>query len=156
MKYLKAFLFFLIPAAIYSCNYDNHGMNSIKYIQETNQFNTYLQEHFSMSLPADSNTFVLLSSSGCSGCVKSFLNTLTRPVRNLKVHYIVPNKLLEKEHLNASLLNSSIMIDQENRVDRLPYHNGNIAIIESVEGTIYNVYKIEPYQTDSILTLLNK
>ena len=158
MIYRNIFAVLLVLIGIYLCSSCNPEKNSGKYVSETKQFNFYLKEQFSTSLPSDTNTYVLLSSSGCSGCVKSFLKALTQPRSSQapKVHFIVPNKLLIKNDLDAAILNSSVMIDEESRIDRLPYHRGNIAIIESTKGEIYNWYKIEPYQTDSILRMLIK
>jgi hypothetical protein len=158
MIYRNTFIVLLALIGIQLCSSCNPEKKSNKYVSETKQFNAYLKEQFSTSLPSDTNTYVLLSSSGCSGCVKSFLKVLTQPGSSQapKVHFIVPNKLLIKNNLDAALLNNVVMIDEKNRIDRLPYHHGNIAIIESAKGEIYNWYKIEPYQTDSILRMLIK
>jgi hypothetical protein len=158
MIYHNTFTVLLALIGICLCSSCNPEEKSGKYASETKQFNSYLKERFSTSLPSDTNTYVLLSSSGCSGCVKSFLKALTQPRSSQapKVHFIVPNKLLIKNDLDAAILNNAVMIDVENKIDRLPYHRGNIAIIESTKGRIYNWYKIEPYQTDSILTMLIK
>lgn len=46
------------------------------------------------------------------------------------------------------------MIDTANKVDRLLYHKGNIAVLETANERIFNYYNVEPYQTDSVLSLL--
>lgn len=147
---------FVVLSSIFlaACSRSNNKSN--KYSLETQRFNRYLSESFGKSLDDDSCTYVLLSSNGCVGCVKSFLNMLTGEVLNSHVRYIIPYKLLTKNNLEDSLLNNYVMIDKRNVVDRLPYHKGNIAILESANKKLYNIYAIQPNQTDSVLSLISQ
>lgn len=148
----RILLLFSLMLSLFSCKQEKEVTTFNK---ETSQFNTYLQQHFSASIPDDSSCYVLISSHGCGGCVKKFIRKLILPVTGSKVHCIVSTSLLDKENLKANQLNRSVMIDESDKVDRLPYHKGNIAVIETANGEIYNYFNVEPYETDSVLTILN-
>jgi hypothetical protein len=155
MKYLNSALLLLSTFLLFSCSSDIKK-DSVQYPAETQRFNTYLQKNFSASIPPDSTCYVLISSTGCGGCIKSFLDALTIKSGSSNVHYILSGKLLARESKDPAEFSSQVMIDEENQVDRLPYHKGNIAILETAEGKIYNYYNVEPYQTDSVLLKINK
>jgi hypothetical protein len=155
MIYRNYILSLLAVLLLFSCKSDPH-LAAGKYPLETKQFNAYLQQNFSTTIPGGNNCYVLISSSGCGGCVKTFIRSLTIAAKNNNVHYILPNKLLTKQDIDEGKLNGAVMIDKENKVDRLPYHKGNIAIVETAKGEITNYYNVEPYQTDSVLRILAK
>ncbi len=152
MTYLNhIFLIIAVSMLVSSCK---HQENSDRYSKETTQFNSYLQQYFETKIPSDTSYYVLVSSKGCSGCIKMFVKLLTSPATKSKVHFIVSSNLLIKENLDPGLLSKVVMIDTANKVDRLPYHKGNIAVMETANEKIFNYYNVEPYQTDSVLSVL--
>ena len=137
MKFNILSLAALIAGVLQSCASPDSGK---KPDAQVSMLDEYLEERFHSHIPKDSSLLVLISSTGCKGCIELTISKLNN---NPKTTFIVSNHTYNdfKEYFDD---NDKILIDSTDRVSRLPYHKGNVAIVKVSQGSIDTVIRIIP------------
>jgi hypothetical protein len=136
MRYANKFLLSALFCILCCCKREDNS----RYKAETVNFNDYLKSHFNKTITNDSTCYFLVSESGCSGCIYNVIDAFAGKRR---VIFIMSIASYEKYSYKASPT-EQILIDSTGKINRLPYHNGNIGLIETSKERIDTIIYFEP------------
>lgn len=147
--YIKFANLLLISAciALASCR------NTDKYAADSKHFGTYLEHTFGTGIPKDSTTFVLVSEYGCHGCIEG---TIEKLHNRKNVVFILSKPAYNNYVAKEGQPSGNYKIDTSGEINRLKYHGGNVGIVQTSAGNIYNTAALQTAILDSQLNVLIK
>lgn len=144
-----------IPIAILlliSCNTPPNS--SSEKLSHSDPFKQYLKENFNYEIPTDSSVFVLVCTNGCSGCLEEIFDATNNNKMNKGVNVIISKDAITRYSLETEKAN--YWIDTNNNIDKLHYHQGNVAIIRCYKKNISSVQQLEPADVVSAIKTISK
>ncbi len=137
-------------AILFSCCRDEN--TTIKFAKDNLIFAGYFNRNFHTAIPFDSTNFILISESGCPGCMIGLINKLQK---NKKSKIIVSDVLYQKLINGYNFkITSNYLIDSSGEINQLKYHRGNIGIIQTCDKNIYDILQPSIEKIDSFSNLL--
>ena len=152
----KTFFFAFAIFLFIGCRPNAVKHDTSRYIAETSRFGEYYKNTFNKLLPQKETTFIIVSSDGCGGCIEGLIKNIISHPKKDGYLFIISQKAVLRFNADDLKNNSSVLIDQQNAVDRLPFHKGNIAVISVSDKAIYNIKPIEPNEVSSVLEKINE
>lgn len=148
IKQASRLLIIVLIASCSSTTKDN------KYERDNTAFNNYLTSVFGLKIANDSTNYVLISDNGCHGCIEATITTLSN---YNKTTFIVSNAAKEKyKNVLSGLVEKRVLVDTTLRINRLKYHRGNVGIIQTTNGHIFNVVNLDAVNLYKILRAIDK
>jgi len=104
----------------------------------TKIFSKYLKSQFRLDIPNEKHYYLIFPEFGCSGCIISNFLDIEKFSSCNSISIIVSNKELQKNYFQ----NDDILFDKNGTIEILNLGIGNIAIIETHDKIVDNVYNL--------------
>ena len=117
---------------------------SNRYKADTEGFNAYLKNNFKSNIGVDSAYYFLISETGCTGCIFNVMQTFDS---NKKTIFIM-SQAAQSMHCNQPALHAKVLIDSSDKINRLPFHKGNIALLMTSNNKIDTIICFETSTLD--------
>ncbi len=141
-------LFGLLGVGVSSCKNADPVIHE-RYEEETRYINQYLQG-FKLQNVDSIRLLILVADEGCIGCVKEVVTTLS----NRENVLFVLSPIAYHRYLSSGNSSKNIIIDSTGKINRLSFHQGNVAAISFKQQQVDTIIVLEPVSTSEQIRFL--